>query len=592
MMRPPQQRPVIIANCSGFFGDRHTALAEVIRGGPVDIVTGDYLAEVTMLVLAKTRLKDPRAGYAASFLKQLKPVLAELELRGIRVVVNAGGLNPAAMADAIRAMCQEAGVALSVAHIEGDDIAPRIAALQADGHTLDHLDTGASLAEWGLQPLTANAYLGGWGVARALADGAHIVICPRVTDASVVVGAAAWWHGWAIDDWDALAGAVVAAHVIECGTQATGGNYSGFRAIADLGRPGFPIAEIAPDGSSVITKHPGTGGAVTIGTVTAQLLYEIQGLDYLNPDVSVRLDTVRLSRFGEDRVRIDGVVGDPPPATTKVAITAIGGYQNAATFVLTGLDIDAKAELVEHAIRGRLDSASGVAELRFTRIGSTVEDPADQLAATSLLQVAVRGEEAAVGRAFFDTVVELALANYPGLLTIKGDSRTAKSYGAYWPAIVAQNLLDHRVIDAEGNATRVPLPPTRNASVDRGGKSSDSPARAWGDTRPLPLGRVFDARSGDKGGNGNVGLWADNMKAYAWLAETLTEDKFKALIPEASGLKVERWLLPNLHAVNFVVKGLLDGGATETLRFDPQAKALGEYIRAKRMDIPMMLLAD
>lgn len=589
MTRQPAARPVIIANCSGFFGDRGSALAEVVRGGPVDIVTGDYLAEVTMLVLAKTQLKDPSSGYAASFLHQLKPVLAEIAAKGIKIVVNAGGLNPAAMAAAVRGLCAEAGVALRVAHIEGDDIMPRLDSLQAQGEALPHLDTGEPLSNWSGKPLTANAYLGGWGVARALGEGADIVICPRVTDASVVVGAAAWWHEWKKDDWNALAGAVAAGHIIECGTQATGGNYSGFAQIDDLERPGFPIAEIAADGSSIITKHPGTGGAVTVGTVTAQLLYEIQGLDYLNPDVSTRLDTIALADVGPDRVAVTGVEGAPPPSTTKVAITAIGGYQNSAAFVLTGLDRDGKAALVERAIRRRLEGRPGIDELRFQHIGASAADPQDQLAATSLLQVAVRGEEAAVGRGFFNMIVELALASYPGLFTIKGDSRTAKSFGIYWPALISQTLLDHRVVHDDGRSETIGLPPAFGDGSDRSSASVDA-GDDWGDLVSAPLGHAFDARSGDKGGNGNVGIWARNDAGYRWLAGKLTVDRFKALVPEAASLEVRRYLLPNLFAVNFVIVGLLDGGATETLRFDPQAKALGEYVRAKVMNIPSTLL--
>jgi hypothetical protein len=589
MSREREDRPVVIANCSGFFGDRSTALAEVVRGGPIDFVTGDYLAEVTMLVLAKTRLKDPSGGYAALFLRQLKPVLTEIAERGIRVVVNAGGLNPGGMADAVRAMCAEAGVDLTVAHVEGDDLTDCLAELQADGHQLENLDTGDPLSSWGREPLTANAYLGAWGIVAALDGGADIVICPRVTDASVVVGAAAWWHQWARDDWDQLAGAVAAGHVIECGTQATGGNYSGFQTIADLDRPGFPLAEIAADGSSVITKHPGTSGEVTVGTVTAQLLYEVQGVDYLNPDVTTRLDSILLNRDGPSRVRLHDTKGYPPPATTKVALTALGGFQNLATFVLTGLNITAKAVLVERVLRQQLGALPGVDELRFSLIGHPTDDPRDQLDATCLLQVAIRGEERVVGRAFFDAVVELALANYPGLHTIKGDSRTAKSFGTYWPAIVPQDVLRHRTVLPDGKIVDVAVPP-RFQTPEPAKAASPLSGRDWGETRFAPIGALFDARSGDKGGNANVGLWARNDDAFVWLRDTLTLERLRALLPEIDEFAVLRYELPNLRALNFVVKGLLGGGATESMRVDNQAKGFSEYVRAKHLDIPVALL--
>jgi hypothetical protein len=589
MSRPREDRPVIIANCSGFFGDRSTALAEVVRGGPVDFVTGDYLAEVTMLVLAKTRLKDPSAGYAALFLRQLKPVLNDIAEKGIRVVVNAGGLNPGGMADAVRSMCAEAGVDLKVAHVEGDDLTDRLVELQAEGHRLENLDTGEPLSTWGSKPLTANAYLGAWGIVAALDGGADIVICPRVTDASVVVGAAAWWHRWQREDWDQLAGAVAAGHVIECGTQATGGNYSGFQTIADLDRPGFPLAEVAVDGSSIITKHPGTGGEVTLGTVTAQLLYEVQGIDYLNPDVTTRLDAILLDQDGPSRVRLHGTRGYPPPATTKVAMTALGGFQNMAAFVLTGMNISAKAALVERVLRLQLGALPGVDELHFSLIGHPMHDPRDQLDATCLLQVAIRGEERVVGRAFFDAIVELALANYPGLHTIKGDSRTAKSFGTYWPAIVSQGVLQHRTILPDGRAVDIASPP-RFQTPEPARAASPSSGRDWGQARPAPIGALFDARSGDKGGNANVGLWGSSDEAFAWLRDTLTVERLRELLPEVEGLAVSRYELPNLRALNFVVKGLLGGGATESMRVDNQAKGFSEYVRAKFLDIPAALL--
>lgn len=578
-------RPVRIANCSGFFGDRMSALAEMVEGGPVDVVTGDYLAEVTMLVLARRRLKHPGGGYASTFPRQLKPVLAQVADRRIKIVVNAGGLDPAGLADATRTLLAEAGVDLTVAHVEGDDLMPRIADLAGD---LPHLDTGEPFAAWGREPLTANAYLGGFGVQAALAGGADIVVTGRVADASLIAGAAAWWWRWTPDDLDALAGAVVAGHVIECGAQATGGNLAGFQEIADLTHPGFPLAEVAADGSSVITKHEGTGGAVTVDTVTAQLLYEIGAPGYLNPDVVAHLDTVRLDQEGPDRVRIGGVAGSPPPPTTKVAITAFGGWRNETTFVLTGLDVDAKAELVERAIRARLDGDPGIADLRFTRIGTPAPDPADQMAGSSLLHVAVDGDQDSAGRAFSSLCVELALSSYPGIYGM-GVPGSGGPYGAYWPTLVPQSLPDHAVVFADGRREVIP-PPAKTAAYEAVGPDAGGEAD-FGETVEGPLGRLVRARSGDKGGNANVGLWASDEAAWPWLRATMTTERLRALLPEAADLPIERYELPNLRAVNFVVRGLLDGGATEARRFDKQAKALGEWVRARHVPLPVRLLA-
>ena len=610
------RRPVRIANCSGFYGDRLEALAEMVTGGPVDVVTGDYLAEVTMLVLAKVRSRRPGGGYAASFLRQLEPVAAEIAARGIKVVVNAGGLDPAGLAEATRELLARVGVDLAVAHVEGDDLSERLPELLAAGHDLAHLDTGAPLRSWGHEPLTANAYLGGFGIAAALDAGADVVVTGRVADASLASGAAAWWWGWTPGDHDALAGAVVAGHVIECGAQATGGNFSGFREIADLTHPGFPLAEIGRDGSSVITKHPGAGGAVTVDTVTAQLLYEVDGPGYLNPDVVARLDTVRLEPAGTDRVRIGGVAGLPPPPTTKLAVTGLGGWRNAATLVLTGLDVDAKAALAEAAVRARLDGVPGITDLRFDRIGVAAVDPEDQLAGSCLLRVSVDGDEASAGRAFSSALVELALANYPGMYGM-GAPGAGSSPGAYWPALVPQAILQHTVVHADGRRQPVPPPavtaplpaasaagplsaataaaplPATTAAGPSPAATAPAPAGPRGDFGPTvegPLGRLVHARSGDKGGNANLGLWVSDPAAWPWLAATMTTERLRALAPETAGLVIDRHELPDLRALNFVVHGLLDGGATEARRFDTQAKALGEWLRARHVRLPASLL--
>jgi Acyclic terpene utilisation family protein AtuA len=580
-------RPVRIANCSGFYGDRLSALAEMVRGGPVDVITGDYLAEVTMLVLAKNRLKKPTGGYASTFLRQLGPVAAEIAERGIKIVVNAGGLDPAGLARDTCALLAEAGVDLKVAHVEGDDLSARLTELAADGHDLAHLDTGKPFTSWGHEPLTTNAYLGGFGIAAALVGGADIVITGRVADASLVTGAAAWWWGWSPDDHDALAGAVVAGHVIECGAQATGGNFSGFTGVVDLRHPGFPIAEVDRDGTSVITKHEGTGGAVTVDTVTAQLLYEIGTPGYLNPDVIARLDTVRVEQEGPDRVRTSGAAGHAPPPTTKVAVTGLGGWRNGCTFVLTGLDIDAKAALVERAVHARLDGDPGVTDLRFIRIGQAASDPADQMAGSSLLHVAVDGDQRSAGRAFSALCVELALANYPGIYGM-GVPSAGSAYGVYWPTLIPQRVLRHMVVHPDGRQEIIPVPVTAEPA-EIVAPAGDVPYDA-GPTVDGPLGRLVHARSGDKGGNANVGLWVSDPEAWPWLAATMTTDRLQELLPETRGLPIDRYVLPNLRAVNFVIRGLLDGGATEARRFDTQAKALGEWLRARHVPLPERLL--
>uniref|UniRef100_UPI0006EB854D acyclic terpene utilization AtuA family protein n=1 Tax=Streptomyces torulosus TaxID=68276 RepID=UPI0006EB854D len=379
-----------IGNASGFYGDRFDALREMLTGGDLDVLTGDYLAELTMLILGRDRLKDPTAGYARTFLRQLEECLGLAHERGVRIVTNAGGLNPAGLADAVRALADRLGLPVRVAHVEGDDLTAR--------------HPGS---------LAAHAYLGGFGIAACLREGADVVVTGRVTDAALVTGPAAAHFGWGPGDYDRLAGAVVAGHVLECGTQATGGNYA-FFADGDIRRPGFPLAELHEDGSSVITKHPGTGGFVDTGTVTAQLLYETAGARYAGPDVTARLDTVRLAQDGPDRVRVQGVRGEAPPPTLKVGLNRLGGFRNEVVFVLTGLDIEAKAAVVKAQMTDAL-AKSPLKEVRWELARTDHPDAPTEETASALLRLVVRDPDPeAVGRAFSGAAIELALASYPG----------------------------------------------------------------------------------------------------------------------------------------------------------------------------------
>jgi len=572
-----------IANCSGFYGDRFSAAREMLEGGPIDVLTGEYLAELTMLILWKSRLKDPEAGYATTFLRQMEEVAGLAIDRGVKIVVNAGGLNPAGLATRLRELLTRLGLEASVAHIEGDDLLPRLGELQAAGNELRHLDTGRSLAEAGVEPVSANVYLGAWGIVEALNAGADIVVCPRVTDASLVVGPAAWRFDWARDDWDRLAGAVVAGHVIECGAQATGGNYSFFSEVPGITHLGFPIAEVREDGSSVITKHPGSGGLVSVGTVTAQLLYEIQGRRYLNPDVVARFDSIRLSPDGPDRVLVSGIRGEPAPDTLKVSLNYVGGYRNTMTFVLTGLDIEAKAEL---ARRQLFESPGG--ETAFDHVDVQLLQTGET---TAQLRVTVKDSDSKkVGRAFSNRAIELALASYPGFFTTS-PPEAETTYGVFWPALVRAELVAQAVVMEDGRRLDVAEPPRRPGQAeesDRGyGTLSDI-----GPTRRVPLGTAFGARSGDKGGNANVGVWARSEDGYRWLEAFLNVDRLKELLPEAAGLQVHRYSLPNIRSLNFVIVGLLGEGVASSTRIDPQAKGLGEYLRSRIVDLPEALLED
>ncbi|WP_314222322.1 acyclic terpene utilization AtuA family protein [Streptomyces zaehneri] len=557
-----------IGNASGFYGDRFDALRDMLTGGDLDVVTGDYLAELTMLILGRDRLKNPAGGYARTFLRQLEESLGLAHDRGVRVVTNAGGLNPAGLADAVRQLADRLGIPVRVAHVEGDDLGARYPG-----------------------SLTAHAYLGGSGIAACLREGAEIVVTGRVTDAALVTGPAAAHFGWGPEEYDRLAGAVVAGHVLECGTQATGGNYAFFaEGGRDLRRPGFPLAEIHEDGSCVITKHPGTGGFVDVGTVTAQLLYETTGARYAGPDVTARLDTVRLTQDGPDRVRIDGVRGEAPPPTLKVGRTRLGGFRNEVVFVLTGLDIEAKAALVREQM-AQVFLKSRPAEVRWELVRTDRADADTEETASALLRLVVRDPEPdAVGRALSGAAVELALASYPGFHVLAPPGK-GSPYGVFEAAYVPQEDVEHLAVLHDGRRLPVAAPPPGGTLVIEEVPEPDLPdPPPPGPVRRAPLGLVAGARSGDKGGNANVGVWARTDEAWRWLAHELTADRFRQLVPESRELTVTRHPLPRLRALNFVVEGVLGAGVAAQHRFDPQAKALGEWLRSRHLDIPEALL--
>jgi hypothetical protein len=587
--------PIRIANCSGFFGDRLSAAREMVEGGPIDVLTGDWLAELTMLILSRIRAKQPGRGFAGTFVTQLEQVMGTCLDRGIKVVSNAGGLDPAGCAEAVQDVADRLGVSPTIAYVDGDDLMPRISELVEAGDLLPFEP------EYGLgdvsRYVTANAYFGCWGIVEALRRGADIVITGRVTDAALTCGPAAWHHGWAHDAWDALAGAVVAGHVIECSAQATGGNYSFFREVPGMDRLGFPWAEVAGDGSSVIGKHDGAGGQVSIGTVTSQLLYEIAGPRYLGPDVIARFDTIRLEQIEADRVRISDVKGEPPPDTLKVATNQLGGYRNDLAVALTGLDIEEKAAVVEAAFwRACPYSPDQFASVKARVLRTEHPDPDSNEAATAQWRITVKDpDERRVGRAFSNAFVETALASIPGFYGLGGGPSAATPYGVYRPALIPARLVP-QYVHVAGTTTLVESDHVVEGDSRTGTRVSDAagsvPAAmmAASATERVPLGRLVGARSGDKGGDANLGVFARCDAAFEWLAGFLTIDKLRELLPETAALPIERYTLANIRSLNFVVKGLLEEGVAASSRIDAQAKSLGEWLRARHVDVPSDLL--
>ena len=582
--------PVRIANCSGFYGDRLSAATEMVSGGPIDVLTGDWLAELTMLILARTRQKRPGGGFAGTFVRQMEQVMGQCLDAGIKVVSNAGGLDPDGCAEAVAEVADRLGLTPKIAYVNGDDLLPRLQDLVDAGVDLAHFEDGSAVGDIS-RFITANAYLGCWGIVEALNQGADIVVTGRVTDAAVVCGPAAWHHGWARNDWDQLAGAVVAGHIIECGAQATGGNYSFFTEVPGMGRIGFPWAEVAADGSVVVGKHDGTGGEVSIGTVTSQLLYEIGGPAYLGPDVTSRFDTIELVQQGPDRVLVHGTKGEPPPPTLKVAMNEQGGYRNDMAIMMTGLDIEAKAALLDEAFWiacpfGPEDFAS----VRRRVIRSDHVDPDTNETAGAMWKMTVKDpDERKVGRAFSNALTEIGLASIPGLYGVGAGPSAGTPYGVYRPALVPAELVPSHVhlLGAPTTVVDSVAPTDEVTVVPLAGPSLPAPV---GPTERVAFGRVIGTRSGDKGGNANLGVFTRSDAAWAWLDDFLTIDVLRELLPETAELRIDRHRLASIRSLNFLIHGLLEEGVASSTRQDGQAKSLGEWLRARHVDVPLALL--
>jgi hypothetical protein len=585
--------PIRIANCSGFFGDRPSGALEMVEGGPIDVLTGDWLAELTMLILSRIRAKHPRGGYARTFVSQMEQVMGTCLDKGIRVVSNAGGLDPGGCADAVAEVADRLGLSPTIAYIDGDDLLPRIEELVASG-ALSPFGAGTELGDPS-KFLTANAYLGCFGIVDALAKGADIVITGRVTDAAVTCGPAAWHHGWRRDDFDQLAGAVVAGHVIECSAQVTGGNYSFFHEIEgrnEVGgraRFGFPWAEVAADGSCVIGKHEGTGGVVNVATVTSQLLYEIGGPEYLGPDVTARFDTIEVAQLAPDRVRVSGTRGQAPPSTLKVAMNELGGFRNSFTVALTGLDIEEKAAFAQATFWDACPfGPDDFASIDSRVVRTDKSDPATQEEATALWRVTVKDpDERKVGRAFADAMVHTALAGIPGMYGLSGGPGAASPFGVYRPAMVPSDLVA-QYVHVNGSTTQIEsIAPTGDPIDVDVARSTPPPA---GDVVEVPLGAFVGTRSGDKGGDANLGVYARNDAGWGWIDHELTVERLRVLLPETAAMTIDRYRYPNLRAVNFVIRGLLQEGVAASTRQDAQAKALGEWLRARVVAVPSSVI--
>ena len=582
-----------IANCSGYYGDKLSAAKELVDGGPIDVLTGDYLAELTMAILYGQKIqRGEDKGYVGTFLKQIKDVAASCKEKNIKIVSNAGGLNPRSMAHEIEQILNDLSIDLKVAYIDGDDLMPRMSELQENGESFINIEKEIALDESGCDPLTANAYLGAWGIKEALDNNADIVVCPRVTDAAVVIGPAAWKFNWQRDDYDSLAGALAAGHIIECGCQATGGNYAFFKEIKSFDNVGYPIAEIQKDGSFYITKHPGTGGLVSKGTVTAQLLYEISSPAYINPDVVAHFDTLKIKDIEKDRVYVSGCRGSSPPKDHKVCINLSSGFRNGMEIILTGLDIEEKAKVFTNTLFNSVGGKEQFDEVSIKLHRTDKHDAKTNEEAMASLAISVKSKDPdLVGRLFSAKIIELALSNIPGFFA-QGGVKSSGPVIKYWPALINSKYIKEIVHIDGKNIEVIPTSQLNLEDIYYQKEPIKIEKIDIKDEKEIYFGEIFGTRSGDKGGCANLGVWAKNSQTFSFLYNFLTVDRLKDLLPDLREFKIERYELSNIESLNFYIYDILQDGVSSNDRKDGQAKSLGEYLRAKKIKVPQSIIGD
>ncbi|KAJ4366146.1 hypothetical protein N0V83_007781 [Neocucurbitaria cava] len=605
-------RVLRIAGVSGGVFDRFRSIQDLAKDPSIHVLFGDWISEISMTFRGNERASRApdaeQAAYEMSFISALKPAIKDITKNKQKVAVNAGSCDPEAMAKVVQQLVKEQGTNLKVSWVTGDDVTTQFTDMLKSGANFDSLPSDTPIDQWDVEPVCAQAYLGGVGVAEALRHGADIVICGRVADASPVIGAAMWYHDWGRQDFTQLAHALVAGHLLECSSYVTGGYYTGFKKellfLNNCTNLGFPIGEIEANGEFVITKETAAGGIVNIQTVTAQLLYEIQGPLYYNSDVTARLDSIRLTEEAPNRVRVSGIVGLPPPPTTKIGVTARGGWQAEVHFFLTGLDIAEKTELVKRqTLESMGEYRKQFTTLTFSVTGSVAEKPKNQASATVDLRIFAQSKNPEIMSAgphkgvapdtpsFGKWCIENCLQGYPGG-TPAMDLRQSigKPFFEYWVALFPQDKINHEMHTYDGRVVSI-SPPINTRTYPRQQESYEtlSPLSldSWGPTVRAPLGHIVHGRSGDKSSDCNLGLFVRHADEWDWLRSLLSTRQLRDLLEEEdTGKKIDRFEIPSLYAVHFLLRDHLDRGANSSSSYDILGKNVCEYVRCKVVDIP------
>ena len=593
-----------IANAGGYWGDDPFAMRRQVLGDlPIDYVSTDFLAEITMSILQKQFARDSSAGYARDFVTQVDPLLEDIKEREIRIITNAGGVNPKACAEALFTVAKARGVDLRVAVVGGDDVVPKL-----DTLALDNMETGEALGNYRDKVLSANAYFGAMPVVAALEEEPDIVLSGRVTDTGITLAALIHEFDWSPDDYDYLAQGIVAAHLIECGAQATGGNFTDWEKVSSYIDVGFPIVEFEPDGTFVVTKHPGSGGLVSLQTVREQFLYEMGHPQvYITPDAIADFTTMTLETDGENRVRIQGARGREPTDQLKVSTALDDGFKSAGTLIISGPDARAKAEMFASIFWTRLAAElerEGLTPFEATHTEFIGDDAThrgltpEHRAVEILLRLAARDHERRKIEIFRKLLPGLILSG-PGGLAVTGGAPYISNVVRYWPSLIEQaaapaSLAVYENGEAVLERENLNWPETGGTMEPPGGLDDPHPTSMLdalaGDQVEVPLMAIAHARSGDKGDTANIGLIGRSAASYVWLREQVSAERLRGWFEGIVHGEVHRYLVPNLWALNFLLDESLGGGGTVSLYTDAQGKTYGQALLRCRVLVPAKLL--
>lgn len=592
------KKKIRIGNASGYWGDDLSALKRQLNGGPLDYITMDFLAEVTMSILQRQRKAAPDLGYAVDFVTQLEECLPLIVSKNVRVISNAGGINPIGMGRRIIELARKMKLDIKVGVVYGDDIVGQLYELSAAGERFVNMETGEDFYGVRSGITSANIYLGSEPVVKALDAGCHIVVTGRVTDTGITLAPMIHEFGWPMDDWDKMAAGVVAGHLIECGSQVSGGNITDWHEIKNFDNIGYPIIEMEESGEFVVTKHKKTGGAVSEKTVKEQLVYEMgDPSNYISPDGIARFDTIQIKEVGRDRVRVFGVKGKPEPDFLKVSMSYDDGWKASGEVLVSGPDTTRKAEIIASIFWNKLKHK--YESKRSEMIGSGSIWPRSVAACESneiLLRFGVRDHDVNKIRDFGKALSTLILSG-PAGMAVTGQGRPKpKQVIAYWPALIHRSRVKAKVLTIttkrEEDFHEITFPIRVHATADEAPppQRQRPKKRPTGKLKEIRLQEICYARSGDKGDTCNIGVLARSPEIYDWLVDNLTTSTVKRFFEGITTGKVVRYQLDNLHALNFLLEQTLDGGGTRSLMIDPQGKTLAQALLQMRVKVPSSLL--